>query len=87
MYAKNADLFINGQSFKGDQISNININTDSVATLVMRLYFVIHTYLNITVDYNVEGRQETLFGNKVFEKNLATRQSHLITIDKKVFEI
>ena len=56
MYTKNADLFINGQTFKGDQISNININTGSVATLVMRLYFVIHTYLNITVNIDVEGR-------------------------------
>lgn len=58
-------------------------------TLVMRLYFVVHTYMNISVDYRnqVGEESQTVVGCKIKAKNLSTRQSHYMTIDKSVFSM
>lgn len=72
MVHEGTDLIVNGQSIQGTHISNIEINKNSLNTLVMRLYFVVHTYMNISVDW-VGSECEPVVGYKITEKNLATR--------------
>jgi hypothetical protein len=68
------DLFINEKQYTGTSISNIEINENSISTLVMRLYFVVHTYMTLSVTASgCEAKDQILFGHKVIEKNLATR--------------
>lgn len=44
----------------------------------MRMYFVVHTFLNLYSDS---------VGYKITERNEATKHSHLMTIDKKVLSL
>ena len=48
------------------------------------MHFAVHTYLNLTLE---TADNQVLIGHKVKERNLATRQTHLMTIDKKIFEM
>ena len=50
----------------------------------MRMHFVVHSFLNLTVR---DQDKNCLIGHRVKDRNLATRQSHLMTIDKLVFEL
>ena len=42
-------LLINGKSILGKQFSAKNINGQQSAIVVMRLHFMVHTYLNLTI--------------------------------------
>lgn len=74
---------MNGKQHHGTQISSIDISQNSSAVLVMRLHFVVHSFINL---YVTQGDQE-IAGHKVIERNIATKQSHLLTIDKPVLEM
>ena len=50
----------------------------------MRLFFAVHTYLNLTL---CDSEGNLIIGNPVEERNLATRQTHLLTIDKPVISL
>jgi hypothetical protein len=74
---------LNGKQHHCTQISSIDISQNSSAVLVMRLYFVVHSFINL---YVTQGEQE-ITGHKINERNMATKQSHLVTLDKPVLEM
>ncbi len=53
-------LLINGQSILGKQYSAKNINGKQYALVVMRLHFMVHTYLNLTIQ---NSSKEVLYGH------------------------
>lgn len=55
-----------------------------MAVQVMRLHFVVHTYLNMTMS---DGQGALMVGNRVAERTRANIQSHLVTIDKQVMRM
>jgi len=55
-----------------------------MAVQVMRLRFVVHTYLNMTMS---DGQGALMVGNRVAERTRANIQSHLVTIDKQVMRM
>lgn len=81
--SQNSEFHLNGKQHHGTQISSIDISQNSSAVLVMRLHFVVHSFINL---YVTQGDQE-IAGHKIIERNTANKQSHLLTIDKPVLEM
>ena len=67
-------------------IDTKNFNQISKGLLVMRLHFLVSTYLNLYVWDPVT--QKVVIGNKIPEsRSLSHKKSHLLTIDKLVAEM
>ena len=51
----------------------------------MRLHFVVHTFINMYLTTpSEESTDNEVFGFKINQLNGATKQSHLLTLDKAV---
>ena len=51
----------------------------------MRLHFIVDSFVNLYV-YDTESKQEVV-GYRMRERSNATKQSHLLTLDKLVCEM
>ena len=52
---------------------------------MMRLHFLVHSFINIYVWDPVQKTE--VLGYKMTNRNISTKQSHLLTIDKLVCEM
>lgn len=83
---KDVETVVNGKHILATQIQDESIQDGSaLCTLVSRMHFAVHTYLNLTLENTTSN--DVLIGHKVKERNLATRQTHLMTLDKKILEL
>ena len=63
----------------------MSINENSKVLLLMRLHFLVHSYTNLYV-WDPDQKAE-LVGYKMKERSEATKQTHLLTVDKLVCEM
>ena len=77
---------VDDKDVKCEQIGQVKtMSNDARARLVMRLHFLVHSYINMYV-WCPESKQEVV-GYRMTERSQATKQSHLLTIDKLVCEM
>ena len=86
MYEDDTPLEFDGKEIKVKQIAKIkDISMQSEAVLMMRLHFMVHTFLNVYV-WDPESKAE-VFGYRINERNMSTKQSHMMTVDKLVCKL
>ena len=59
-YLDQIEMNVNGKNVVGHYIQHNDITSESLATLVLRMYFVVHSYLNLTI---VDEDNQILFGH------------------------
>lgn len=76
-----------GLVVKCDQIASVRdlMQGQARVRVLMRMHFLVHTYINLYV-WDPENEAE-LVGYRMRERSQATKQSHMLTLDKLVCEM
>ena len=84
MQEASQDINVNGKIIQANQIGHLASATrpNAKLTVLMRLHFLVHTFINMYVLDHESGQPKV--GYKMTERNAATKQTHLLTLDKIV---
>ena len=83
MVMRDQCLILDGKEFNHTMIAhNDFLQNDSEGLILLRLHFVVHSFINLYVEDPVTRKE--VAGQKLTTINQSTTQSHLLTLDKKV---